>query len=34
MHADPAAYRGFHGWQVYYPTLDGPILMPPGWTKP
>jgi len=34
MHADPAAYRGFYGWQVYYPTLDGPILMAPGWTKP
>jgi soluble lytic murein transglycosylase-like protein len=34
MHADPLAYRGFYGWQVYYPTLDGPILMPPGWTKP
>ena len=34
MHADPAAYRGFYGWQVYYPTLDGPILMPPGWKKP
>jgi len=34
MHADPSAYRGFYGWQVYYPTLDGPIWMPPGWTKP
>lgn len=34
MHADPAAYRGFYGWQVYYPTQDGPILMPPGWKKP
>jgi hypothetical protein len=34
MHADPLAYRGFYGWQVYYPTLDGPILMPAGWTKP
>jgi len=34
MHADPAAYRGYYGWQVYFPTLDGPILMPPGWTKP
>ncbi|HTH70632.1 MAG TPA: hypothetical protein VL493_05080 [Candidatus Saccharimonadales bacterium] len=34
MHADPLAYRGFYGWQVYYPTLDGPIWMPPGWTKP
>jgi hypothetical protein len=32
--ADPLAYRGFYGWQVYYPTLDGPIWMPPGWTKP
>ena len=34
MHADPASYRGYYGWQVYYPTLDGPILMPVGWTKP
>src|SRR5438552_50518 len=34
MHADAAAYRGYYGWQVYYPTADGPILMPPGWTKP
>jgi membrane-bound lytic murein transglycosylase B len=34
MHKDPAAYRGFYGWQVYYPTPDGPILMPPGWKKP
>ena len=33
MHADPAAYRGFYGWQVYYPTKDGPILMAPGWKK-
>jgi hypothetical protein len=34
MHADPLAYRGYYGWQVYYPTKDGAILMPPGWTKP
>jgi hypothetical protein len=34
MRKDPAAYRGFYGWQVYYPTPDGPILMPPGWKKP
>ncbi|MEP7003354.1 MAG: lytic transglycosylase domain-containing protein [Chloroflexota bacterium] len=34
MKADPAAYRGYYGWQVYYPTKDGPILMAPGWTKP
>lgn len=33
MHADPAAYRGYYGWQVYYPTKDGPILMAPGWKK-
>jgi hypothetical protein len=33
MKADPAAYRGYHGWQVYYPTLDGPVLLPVGWKK-
>jgi len=33
MKNDPSAYRGYHGWQVYYPTTDGPILMPVGWTK-
>jgi hypothetical protein len=33
MRADPAAFRGFYGWQVYYPTKDGPILMAPGWKK-
>ena len=33
MKNDPLAYRGYHGWQVYYPTLDGPILMPVGWIK-
>jgi len=33
MKNDPMAYRGYHGWQVYYPTLDGPILMPVGWIK-
>ena len=34
MKADPMAYRGYHGWQVYYPTIDGSIYMPAGWTKP
>jgi hypothetical protein len=34
MHADPLAYRGYYGWQVYFPTKDGAILMAPGWTKP
>jgi len=33
MQADPAAYRGYWGWQVYYPTVDGPIYMPVGWVK-
>jgi membrane-bound lytic murein transglycosylase B len=33
MKADAAAYRGYHGWQVYYPTVDGPVLLPVGWTK-
>ena len=33
MKADPMAYRGYHGWQVYYPTADGPVLLAVGWTK-
>jgi len=33
MKSDPAAYRGYHGWQVYYPTIDGPVLLPVGWVK-
>ena len=33
MKADPAAYRGYHGWQVYYPTQDGPVLLSVGWIK-
>src|SRR5881409_1632208 len=31
MKTDPAAYRGYHGWQLYYPTTDGPVLLPVGW---
>jgi len=31
MKNDALAYRGYHGWQVYYPTKDGPIHMPVGW---
>lgn len=34
MQKDPMAYRGYHGWQVYYPTVDGIFLLAPGWTKP
>ena len=33
MKADPAGYRGYHGWQVYYPTKDGPVLLAVGWIK-
>ncbi len=33
MKTDPATYRGYHGWQVYYPTPDGPVLLPVGWRK-
>jgi soluble lytic murein transglycosylase-like protein len=33
MKGDPAAYRGYHGWQVYYPTIDGPVLLAVGWIK-
>jgi hypothetical protein len=33
MKADPNEYRGYWGWQVYYPTKDGPILLPTGWTN-
>ena len=33
MKGDAAAYRGYHGWQVYYPTNDGPVLLPVGWIK-
>ncbi|MDQ2952395.1 MAG: lytic transglycosylase domain-containing protein [Chloroflexota bacterium] len=33
MKLDQNAFRGYYGWQVYYPTLDGPIHMPVGWVK-
>jgi hypothetical protein len=33
MKTDAAAYRGYHGWQVYYPTKDGPVLLAVGWVK-
>jgi soluble lytic murein transglycosylase-like protein len=34
MKNDPAQYAGYHGWQVYYATVDGPVFLPVGWTKP
>ena len=33
MKADQNEYRGYWGWQVYYPTKDGPVLLPIGWTN-
>jgi membrane-bound lytic murein transglycosylase B len=33
MRLDPTAYRGYHGWQVYYTTQDGTYLLKPGWSK-
>lgn len=34
MKNDATQYRGYHGWQVYYATIDGPVFLPVGWTKP
>jgi hypothetical protein len=31
MREDPAAYRGYHGWQVYYITPEGDRLLPVGY---
>ena len=33
MRADPSAYRGYHGWQVYFVTANGTFLLPEGWSK-
>ncbi len=33
MRADPSAFRGFYGWQVYYVTANGTYLLPVGWSK-
>ena len=33
MKNDPFAYRGYWGWQVYYPTKDGTVLLAAGWKK-
>ncbi|MDE3103437.1 MAG: lytic transglycosylase domain-containing protein [Chloroflexota bacterium] len=33
MKADPNAFRGYYGWQVYFPTKDGPLLLAVGWKK-
>jgi hypothetical protein len=33
MRADPSAFRGYYGWQVYYVTANGTYLLPVGWSK-
>ena len=33
MRADPDAYRGYYGWQVYYLTTQGDILLPVGYGR-
>ena len=34
MAADPRAYVGYHGWQVYYLTTTGDVWLPEGWESP
>jgi hypothetical protein len=34
MAAEPRAFNGFHGWQVFVATKHGDQLLPEGWTKP
>jgi membrane-bound lytic murein transglycosylase B len=33
MRAEPAAYRGYYHWQVYYLTTKGDILLPVGYGR-
>ena len=33
MRADPSAFRGYYGWQVYFVTTSGTFLLPVGWSK-
>ena len=31
--ADPAAFHGYHGWEVYYRTTAGDVLLPIGYEQ-
>lgn len=31
--ADPASFRGYHGWQVYYLTPRGSVWLPEGYSR-
>ena len=33
MRSEPDAYRGYYGWQVYYLTTKGDILLPVGYGR-
>ncbi len=33
MRADPSAFRGYYGWQVYFVTANGTFFLPEGWSK-
>jgi soluble lytic murein transglycosylase-like protein len=33
MRADPSAFRGYYGWQVYFITSSGTFLLPVGWSN-
>ncbi|MDA4108097.1 lytic transglycosylase [Mycobacterium holsaticum DSM 44478] len=34
MAADPAAFTGYHRWEVYYLTTSGDVLLPIGYAEP
>jgi hypothetical protein len=34
MRDNPSAFRGYYGWQVYFVTAYGTVLLPVGWSKP
>ena len=34
MRAEPRAFLGYHGWQVFYRHAAGDVLLPEGWRGP
>ena len=30
---DPLAFRGYYGWEVYYQTIAGTVLLPVGYAE-
>ncbi|MFT5683513.1 MAG: membrane-bound lytic murein transglycosylase B [Myxococcota bacterium] len=33
IEADPLAFRGYYGWEVYYQTIAGTVLLPVGYAE-